>query len=157
MNSEQQTIESLIRQLTEKKQALLRGIEQIDGALEGIRTAARLLEGGALGKLDLIAASQSLPALPALTTTNMPNNEALRRELKGKTQLAALMHLAKKNGGLLKIVDGKEALIAAGLMKRTKNSYNITFNTATRSGRFTKESPGVVRLIEENQQMSMAS
>lgn len=146
MNSEQQTIASLIRQLTEKRETLLRGVQQIDGALENIQAAARMLDEGAL------------PVMDAATTASPPSPVLLRGELRGKTQLAALIHLAKKNGGLLKIVDGKDALMASGLMKKTKNAYNITYNTAIRSGRFAKESPGVVRLIEDSQQqISLAS
>jgi hypothetical protein len=69
-------------------------------------------------------------------------------ELKGKSQLSAMILIAQRNDGILNMVEAKRKLIQAGVAKNSKNTLSILYNVLGRSDRFEKVSPGVYRLRE---------
>ena len=74
---------------------------------------------------------------------------AASRDLQGMTQLEAITYMAKRNAGKIRIADVKKALIRAGLMRPTKNSYNIVFTVMKRSERFKRIGSGEYELLPE--------
>jgi hypothetical protein len=72
------------------------------------------------------------------------------RELQGMTQLEAMVYMARKNSGRLKTKDAARLLLEAGLMRKTKNSYNIAYTVIRRSEKFKPSGiAGEYELIEE--------
>lgn len=75
--------------------------------------------------------------------------DRLAKEMQGKkTQLQALVAIARINNGRLLTRDAKRLLQQAGLMKQTKNASNILYNVINRSERFRHISAGEYELIE---------
>ncbi len=68
------------------------------------------------------------------------------RQLHGLTQVQALVRIAKSNGGTLKLRDGKNLLISAGLVQDTKKASQRIHGAVTRSGVFEKIARGEYRL-----------
>jgi hypothetical protein len=70
--------------------------------------------------------------------------------LRDKTQIEALIAIAKANGNRLHTLDAKKLLLRAGKIKTPKNANNIMFTAISRSARFRKVEPGVYELISGN-------
>ena len=68
--------------------------------------------------------------------------------LRGKTQLEAVIEIARKNNGRVNLKQAHEILRDAGLMRPTKNWYNILYNTINRSGKFEHAGPGEYKLVD---------
>ena len=71
------------------------------------------------------------------------------RELQGMKQLEALVYVAKQNNGRVRIMDAKQLLGKAGIMKLGKNSYGVLYTVITRSGKFKRSGPGEYELLAE--------
>jgi hypothetical protein len=67
---------------------------------------------------------------------------------KKKTQVHALVAIAKKNNGKLLTKDAKRLLQRAKLMKQTKNASNILYNVINRSEKFRNIGYGEYELID---------
>jgi hypothetical protein len=81
----------------------------------------------------------------------IPAQSELVTELRGKrTQLQALIAIARINNGKLFTRDAKRLLQQAGLMKPTKNASNILYNVINRSERFRHIGAGEYELIESS-------
>lgn len=77
--------------------------------------------------------------------------KTLASELQGKTQLQALIHIASKTNGRLKVVDAKRVMLEAGLIRNPKNALSMLYTIISRSGKFEKTSPGKYRLVTPEQ------
>jgi len=72
----------------------------------------------------------------------------LVKELRGMTQVQALIHLAKHNGNnRFRIKDAKKILMEAGVVKSKKNASTILFTTIQRSGKFMRVAPGEYEIL----------
>jgi hypothetical protein len=60
------------------------------------------------------------------------------KNLSGKTIKEACIEIAKINGGNVRVKKAKDALIVAGVLRRTKNSWGIVNTTLIRSKEFQK-------------------
>lgn len=77
--------------------------------------------------------------------------KTLALELQGKTQLQALIHIASKTNGRLKVVDAKRVMLEAGLIRNPKTALSMLYTVINRSGKFEKTSPGKYRLVTPEQ------
>jgi hypothetical protein len=134
MTNTNQDLNQLIEILRNKRTTLAEKLADIDKQLEAATLTKALL---GLGQ-DSEADEQETPiAVPM-------------RELRGMTQLEAMVHVAKKNNGRIRTSRIARLLIKAGLMKHTKNSYNIAYTVIRRSGKFKPSgNPGEYELIED--------
>src|SRR5215831_11372827 len=69
-------------------------------------------------------------------------------KLRGMTHSAAVVAIAKHNGGIVRAQDAKRLMIKAGIMSQTKNSTNMTHNAIIRTDLFERIAPGEYRLKE---------
>jgi hypothetical protein len=68
--------------------------------------------------------------------------------LAGKSAREACIEIAKRNNGFVRIADARNALVSAGILKSSKNTWAIVYTTLQRSKEFEKAgSTGVFRLI----------
>ena len=65
---------------------------------------------------------------------------------KGMTQRKALVEIARRNGGNVRVSEAKRLLISAGLIKNPKKGWGIVYTTLSRSSEFEKIGPGEFRL-----------
>jgi len=77
--------------------------------------------------------------------------KTLALELQGMTQLKALIHIASKTNGRLKVVDAKRLMLEAGLIRNPKTALSMLYTIISRSGKFEKTSPGKYRLVTPEQ------
>lgn len=73
-------------------------------------------------------------------------------ELKNRTHLDALRHIALRSGGSLKVTDAKRLMSEAGLIRNPKNALSMLYTIISRSGEFERIAPGEYRLISHVQQ-----
>jgi hypothetical protein len=71
------------------------------------------------------------------------------------TQAQALLEIAKYNGGVVKSIDVKSILVAAKLMKNTKNAAGMVNGIITRSEAFQRIKRGEYRLKESNLKLEL--
>ena len=126
---------NLLSQLDSKKQAMqarhVREIEEIDKEIQAVATTARLLRQ---------AATTPAPSLIVQVSS--------AGDLRGKSARVACIEIAKANNGAVKISAAKDALIAAGILKNTKNAWGALYTTLTRSKEFEKGPvPGTFKLV----------
>jgi len=119
----------LRKSLTERRDALVSKLRLMEQQLQSVNTTIDLLGIGSF-QLDLSDSLQNLP------------------DLKGLTQLEALIKLAQANNNHLKMTTARMALLKTGLCMSPKNAYNIIFNVIKRSEKFKKISPGEYELIQ---------
>ena len=74
----------------------------------------------------------------------------LERTQRPLTQLDVIAQLAEANGGEVRVIDAKAALIARGMTSaKRQNMYNQMNGLLERSDRFEKCGPGTYRLVED--------
>jgi len=73
-------------------------------------------------------------------------------ELKGRTHIDALKHIASRSGGRLKVTDAKRLMSEAGMIRNPKNALSMLYTIISRSNEFEKIAPGEYRLISHVQQ-----
>lgn len=123
--------------------------EEISGRLAQVKSRAEALEHQ-LEAINTTLALLDAPLSARLEVSDPSPN--VTSNLSGMTQAEALVALAKSNGGKVRIVDAHKEFRKIGLIKETKNWYNILFNAATKSGKLTRCGPGEYELTpEENQ------
>jgi len=145
LNFQSATME-LLKRLKSKKEVMqarhARELEEIDSEIEAVSITVRLLRETPEGTEP---AEQPEPAV-------IPNN------LSGKSAREACIEIAKKNKGIVHVIDAKKALIAAGVLKESKNTWAIIYTTLQRSKEFEKAAgTGRFRLIEPESQNPQAS
>lgn len=67
-------------------------------------------------------------------------------DLRGKTQIEALVTMAKKGKGEIKITEAKRLMLQAGLIRTPKNAFSILYTVIKRSDRFDRVKSGVYKL-----------
>jgi hypothetical protein len=118
MEGRDQTIQYLTRkkkELTEKREKLMRPVQDVDKDLTAISTALAFVLRDETPELE----------------TGFPI-----RKLRNLTQTQALIEIARYNGGEIRSLDVKPILIAAKLMKNSKNAAHMVNGAITRSGLF---------------------
>lgn len=128
----------LFRHLKTKKEALqarhAAELAEIDSQIEAVNITLRLLRE-----------QQTANSIEELKPATIPNN------LLGKTAREACIEIARNNGGLVRVADAKEALVAARILKPSKNTWAIVYTTLKRSEEFEKAGPsGVFRLVKSS-------
>ena len=105
-----------------------------------------------LAEIDKQIESVSITVNLLRETKEQPMFESVQTiipiDLHGKSTRQACIEIAKKNGGVVRIADAKDALISAGILKKTKNTWAIIYTTLHRSKEFEKvDGPGTFRLL----------
>lgn len=72
-------------------------------------------------------------------------------EVMGASQMDALMLLADRNGGLVRVKEAKRLFVEAGLTKSKKAASQIITSRLIRSGRFEWAESGTYRRIEDGE------
>jgi hypothetical protein len=123
-----QHLTELKRQLFERRERLMRPINELDKQIAGVISTIGLL-------LD---SSRPIDEVSPRTV--------LLRKLKGMTQPMALVEIAKYNDGALNAQEAKALMIHAGVMRETKNSSSIVHSVIARTGSFVRVGRGKYRL-----------
>ena len=101
---------------------------------------------------ELLAVSKTLDLLEEKRTRISPGqriNLGVRpEELNGMTQLQAVIHIALKNNGLLKVSPVRRLLVQSGLLGSGKNASRILYSAIDRSGKFESVKRGEYQLAE---------
>jgi hypothetical protein len=129
-----QRLVELRDEITSQLQEAKSKVETLEYQLDAINTTLALLDAPLSSRLEFSDQSKRFI---------VPGN------LSGMTQAKALAALAKSNGGKVRLVDAHKVFREFGLMKETKNWYNILFNVVTKSDKFERCGPGEYRLIEK--------
>ncbi|MGB9236135.1 MAG: hypothetical protein WCC04_17135 [Terriglobales bacterium] len=124
------TIITLQHKLQNARDMAQRDLDQIDRQLQAVTLTLELLRKEGPSKPTGVASEGDV--LAELRTKN--------------TQLAGLVAIARRNGGVLLTKDAKHLLQRSGLMKPSKNASNILYNVIKRSERFEHIGTGQYRL-----------
>jgi hypothetical protein len=117
-------------------------LSEIDKEIDAVSITLRLLRETAGSTEDV---EEAAPAV-------IPN------DLSGKSTREACIEIAKSNGGVVFINDAKRALIAAGILKPSKNTWGIIYTTLIRSKEFEKtDVAGGFRLVQNTSENPQAS
>jgi hypothetical protein len=135
--------EIVVHRLRAKEKELLEQAEQIRKTLEHIQGVIALYQPKPPNKFPLVAVEEAVAAATE-AITSIPTSR-----LKGLTHEAAVIAIAKYNGGIVRTQEAKRLMIKAGIMSPTKNSTNMAHNAIMRSKKFEKVSPGEYRLKGE--------
>jgi len=138
MDEREQAIQYLTRvkrELSEKRDKLMRPVQEVDQELAGVSKALEvILRSATPGKAEI-------GDFPLSKIRNM-------------TQTQALVEIAKYNGGTIKSIAVKPILIAAKLMKNTKNAAHMVNGAITRSGAFERVRRGEYRLKQNDKSIT---
>ncbi len=127
------------KSLREKLEKLRKPLMQVEEDLQHILGTIAFYErerkvGSKLVELEE-AIGEALSSIPA-------------SRLRGMTHSAAVVAIAKYNGGVVRAQDAKRLMIKAGIMSQTKNSTNMTHNAILRTDLFNRIGPGEFQLKE---------
>ncbi len=128
MVTQDQTIQRLTqkkKELLEKREKLMRPIQELDK--------------------EIAALTLSVAVLLRDETSTEADGFPLRK-IRNMTQTQALIEIAKYNGGTVKSLEVKSILIAAKLMKNTKNASGMVNGVIARSEAFDRVRRGEYRL-----------
>lgn len=134
MDGKEQAIQHLTQKkkdLMEKREKLMRPIQELDHEISALTTSISILF------------RDETPSTCTAEIGGFP-----LRKIKNMTQTQALIEIAKFNGGTIKSLEIKPILIAAKLMKNTKNAAHMVNGAITRSDAFERISRGKYRLKE---------
>ncbi len=127
-------LEDLKRRLEQQIDTVKAQLAQLQKQLESVTTTSALLKQEENMHLSFM---QTMNAVAA-------------SDLRGLTQLDALVKIAKANSNRLKLTIAKDLLLRSGVTKSRKNANNIIFNVIKRSERFKRVAPGEYELLPEN-------
>ncbi len=116
------------KELLEQREKLMRPVLELDKEI-----AALALSVSVLLRDEVPADAEGFPI----------------RKLRHMTQMQALRVIAEYNGGTIKSLEVKAILIAAKLMKNTKNAAGMVNGIITRSEAFERTGRGEYRLLSE--------
>ena len=125
-------LSQLISKLRHEREEAAKELTNIDEQLRAVETTMSIYR------------KTYTPHEPAIYKT-------ISSELKGKTQLEALVHIASKSGGQFRVVDAKRLMSEAGMFRNPKNVLSMLYTIINRSGKFEKISPGVYKLVAQEQ------
>lgn len=118
------------KELTEKREKLMRPIQELEKEIAALSVAVAILF-----RDETPAATAEVGGFPL-------------RKIRNMTQTQALLEIAKYNGGTVKSREVKTILIAAKLMKNTKNAAGMVNGVIARSDAFDRVKRGEYRLKE---------
>ena len=130
----------LVQNLTAKKERIEKELSQVNGELETLQKTIELLE-----KMKGVEASDQFEFSDKAEVNVLPSVESL----KGKTQLQAIIEIAKRNNNRIKVGQARTLLIRAGMLKPTRSSWGGLYTQIKRSNRFRKIGPGEFKLINQ--------
>jgi hypothetical protein len=136
MDSKEQAIQHLTqkkRELSEKADKMMRPVRELYKEIEALTTAIA------------VVLRDETPTISTAEVSGFP----LRR-IRNMTQTQAVVEMAKYNGGTIKSLDVKPILIAAKLMKNSKNAAHMVNGIIARSEAFDRVRRGEYRLKEES-------
>jgi hypothetical protein len=134
MDSKEQAIQYLTQKkkdLSEKLERLMRPIQELQKEIAALTTS-----------ISVILRDET-PSVSALEIGGFP-----LRKIRNMTQTQAVVEIAKFNGGTITSLEVKPILIAARLMKNTKNAAHMVNGVIARSEAFDRVKRGVYRLKE---------
>lgn len=132
---------SLLRHLKSKKEAIqarhAAELAEIDKEIEAVSITVRLLR-----------------EVPQSGDSEEPRQAEIPNDLFGKSAREACIEIAKRNNGVVFVGEAKKALIAARILKDTKNTWSIIYTTLQRSKEFEKTgvSGGFRLILSDTQQ-----
>ena len=118
------------KELTDKREKLMRPIQELDHEIASLFKSISLLL-----REETPTTSAEVGGFPL-------------RKIRNMTQTQALIEIAKFNGGTIKSLEVKPILIAAKLMKNSKNASHMVNGVITRSEAFLRIGRGEYRLKE---------
>ncbi len=118
------------KELAEKREKLMRPVQELDKEI------------AALSATLSVALRDDTPV--SLEPEGFP-----LRKIRHMTQTQALVEIATYNGGTIRSLEVKPILIAAKLMKNTKNAAHMVNGAIARSGAFERTGRGEYRLKTE--------
>lgn len=117
---------SLLRHLKSKKESIqirhASELEEIDREIEAVSITMRLLR----------ETPESKDSAEEVKPSVIPN------DLFGKSTREACIEIAKRNNGIVYVGEAKKALVAARILKNSKNTWAIVYTTLRRSKEFEK-------------------
>ena len=127
----------LLKHLKSKKETMqarhAAELSEIDKEIEAVSITVRLLRE---------AASASENPVEEIRPTIVPAN------LDGMSTREACIEIARLNQGFVRIGDAKKALVSAGILKESKNTWSIIYTTLQRSKEFEKaQASGAFKLL----------
>lgn len=75
--------------------------------------------------------------------------KAKANKAKKKTQMDALILIANKSDGIIKVTHAQRLMVETGFISNPKNAPSTIYTLIDRSGRFEKVKPGEYRLLSE--------
>jgi len=119
-------------------------LSAVDKEIEAVSTTLRLLREPShleISVADSLVLADSVPM----------------SALKNKSAREALVEIARRNGGLVRITEAKPLLLGAGILRRTKNSWGMIYTTLVRSKEFEKHptESGTFRLRDQGGQAAL--
>ena len=132
--------EIVVNKLRAKEKQLLEQSEQIHKTLEHIQGVIALYQPTPPQRAALAEVEEAVTAAAEALTT-IPISR-----LKGLSHEAAVIAIAKYNGGIVRTQQAKRLMIKAGIMSPTKNATNMAHNAIKRSDKFDWVSAGEYRL-----------
>jgi hypothetical protein len=143
MNSGDEIVVNKLRadqkKIQEELEQIRKPIAQLEADLQSIQGALAFYQRKA-------TAPSKLAELQEVLTEAMATIPMAR--LKGLSHEAAVVAIAKYNGGTVRTQEAKRLMIKAGIMSPTKNATNMAHNAIQRSEKFDWVSPGEYRLKE---------
>jgi hypothetical protein len=128
---------ALWRHLKAKKEAMqerhARELAEVEKEIEAVHTTLRLLKESTNPEVEQIE----------------PTPQQIPNDLVGKSAREACIEIAKRNGGLVRVSDAKKALVAAGILKESKNTWSAVYTTLHRSKEFEKVTGSEFRLTTD--------
>lgn len=131
MDGKEQAIQYLTqkkKELTEKVDRMMRPIQELQKEI-----AALTMSISVLLREEIPSGSTEIGGFPL-------------RRIRNLTQTQAVVEIAKYNGGVIKSLEVKPILIAAKLMKNTKNAAHMVNGVIARSAAFDRVRRGEYRL-----------
>jgi hypothetical protein len=144
----QQSVMALLSRLKAKKEGLQKEYESriadVDREIESVSITQRLLREPTTLEVRV---SDSIGV----------RDTAVIPDLIGKTMRQALIIIAKRNGGIVRIVDAKPLLMGAGIIKKPKFSWGAVYTALTRSNEFEKVpgEKGTFRIVGNRAQSNL--
>ncbi len=133
MDGREQTVQYLTqmkRELLAKREKLLKPVQEIEREIEHVTSTLSVVLR--IGVLDEKESTLGFPV----------------KKLRGMTQAQALIAVAEYNGGTIKALEARAILVAAGVMRNTKNTARMIHSLIARSEAFLRTGRGEYRLKE---------
>lgn len=127
-------LSNLVAQLRTERDKAQQKLAEVDEQLRAVELTMRLCQhDGAQATLDVH------DALIA---------ELRKAKAQNKTQMDALMLIASKSDGSIKVTNAQRLIVEAGFIANPKNAASIMYTLISRSEKFEKVEPGKYKLVK---------